>query len=170
MSARDQFPIVILESNDPAIIAQDHLLPARIRHGKGLSALSPAQGVIRDIRVGRRFGVELGDVELARVVKALIAPIKRRVATNTVASVSRGNQITVREASNCEGGAQGETKRGINLIVVARFVAPIFLPHSLTTPRSTIVVHPLTPLPPRWFLPRGTVNSSSLSRLCLACP
>ena len=120
-SARDQFPGVILEPNDLTIIALNSLLPARMRPRKGFSALCTAPDIVLHIRVRIWLGVELSDVKLARVEIAPIVPNKRSIGTNRSATARRGNSCSVEEASNSESGALGETKPGINLIVIDQF-------------------------------------------------
>ena len=48
-------------------------------------------------------------------------PNKRSIGTNRVPSIRRVNSCSVEEASNSEGGALGETKPGIDLIIVDQF-------------------------------------------------
>jgi len=120
-SAGDQFPEVILEPNNLAIIALNSLLPACMRPRKGLSVLCTASNIVLHIGVGIWLGVELGDIELAQIEIAPIVPSKRSIGTNRVATTRWGNTCLVEEASNSESTAMGETKPGINLIVVQQF-------------------------------------------------
>ena len=46
---------------------------------------------------------------------------KRCIGTNRIPSATRFNSCSVKEAGNCEGGAAGETKPGIDLIIVDQF-------------------------------------------------
>ena len=46
---------------------------------------------------------------------------KSRIGTNRVPSTRRYNSWPVEEASNSKGGAAGETKLGINLIIIDQF-------------------------------------------------
>jgi len=48
-------------------------------------------------------------------------PSKRRIGTNRVSPITRGNSCSVEEASNSKDTALGETKPGINLIVIDQF-------------------------------------------------
>jgi len=65
--------------------------------------------------------VELVNVKLALIEIALIVPSKRSIGMNRVATTRWGNSCSVEEASNSESSAMGETKTGINLIVVDQF-------------------------------------------------
>jgi len=120
-SAGDQFPGAILEPNHLAITALNSLLPACMRPGKGLSELCIVPDTVLHIRVGIWLIVELVDVEFAQIKIVPIVPSKRSIGTHKVATTRWGNSCSVGEASNSETGSMGETKPGINLIVIDQF-------------------------------------------------
>jgi hypothetical protein len=92
-----------------------------MRPRKGPPALCLSPRILLHIRIGIWLSVELGNVELSRVEIAPIVPHKRRIGTNRVAAARRNNSCSVEEASNSKGGASGETKPGIDLIVIDQF-------------------------------------------------
>ena len=89
--------------------------------GKGPSALWPAPDILVQFRVGFGLRVELRDVELAGGEIVPIVPNKRCIGTNRVPPIRSVNSCSVEEASKSEGGALGETKPGIDLIIVDQF-------------------------------------------------
>ena len=89
--------------------------------GKGPSALWRGPDILVQFRVGVWLSVELGDVELAGGEIVPIVPNKRCIGTNRVPPIRRVNSSLVEEASNSEGGALGEMKPGIDLIIVEQF-------------------------------------------------
>ena len=103
------------------IIAQNSLLPAVVGRGKGPSALWRAPDILLQFRVRFWLSVELGDVKLAGGEIVPIVPHKRCIGMNRVPSIRRVNSCSLKEASNSEGGALGETKPGIDLIIVDQF-------------------------------------------------
>jgi len=121
MSMGDQFPGVILEPNNLAIIAPNSLLSACIRPGKGLSALCTVADIVLHIRVRIWLSVELSDIEFMRIEIVLIVPSKRSIGINRVATARLGNSCLVEEVSNSESSAMREMKPGINLIVINQF-------------------------------------------------
>ncbi|PUU73185.1 hypothetical protein B9Z19DRAFT_1135728 [Tuber borchii] len=120
-SARNQFPGVGLEPNNPTIIAQNSPLPAVVGPRKGPSAPCMVLHIILLIRVTFWLSVELGDVKLAWEEIVPAVPNKRCIGTNRVPTIRRGNSCSVDEAGDSKGGALRETKPGIDQIVVDQF-------------------------------------------------
>ena len=120
-STGDQFPEVLLEPNNLEIIFQNSPLPACMRPGKGLPALCLALDIVQHVRVRIWLSIELVNIESAWFKIALATPLKRRIGTNGITAIFRDSKCSVEEASNGEGGAPGETKPGINLIIVDQF-------------------------------------------------
>ena len=65
--------------------------------------------------------VEHGNVEFAGGERVPIVPNKWCIGTNRVTSIRRVNSCSVEEVRNSESGALGETKPGIDLIIVDQF-------------------------------------------------
>jgi len=111
---------IVLKSDDLAIIALNPSLPACISPGKGppASALCLTPGILLEIRVGIWLHAELCNIKLSvDDIASMVSP-KRNIATNRVSAIRRGNSRSVDEASNSKGGTPGETKPGIDLIVI----------------------------------------------------
>ena len=89
--------------------------------GRGHSALWRAGDILLQFRVRFWLGVELGHVALARGEIVLIVSNKRCIGRNRVPSIRRVNSCSVEEASNTESAALGETKPGIDLIIIDQF-------------------------------------------------
>ena len=88
---------------------------------KSPSALWLAPNILLLFSVGFWLSVELSDVELAGGEIVPIVLNKRCLGTNRVPSIRKVNSCSVEKASNSEGGALGETKPGIDLIIVDQF-------------------------------------------------
>ena len=88
---------------------------------KGPSALWQGPDILLQIGVRFWLSVELGEVELATGEIVPIVPNKRCIGANRVPSIRRVNSGSVEEASNSEGSALGETKPGIDLIIIDQF-------------------------------------------------
>lgn len=86
--------------------------------GKGCSALWWAPNLLLQFRAGFWLSVELGNIEVAGGEIVLLVPSRRGIGTNRVPTIRRVNSFSVEEASNSERDALGETKSGIDLIIV----------------------------------------------------
>ena len=118
MRVGDQFPRVLLEPNDLAIIFQNSPLLACMRPGKGLPALCLVLNIVQHIRIQIGLSIELINIKSAWFKIAWATPLKRGIGTYRITAVFRDSKYSVEEASNGEGGMPEETKLGIKLIIV----------------------------------------------------